>query len=70
MAVDEIECFDPVADTHTHVLVDSWFHCKRVRKAAQKRNWDLSGGLKSNRTMRLVRTAAEHGSSSQNMLHS
>jgi hypothetical protein len=41
-------------DTQTHVLVDSWFHCKQVRKAAQKRNWNFSGGLKSNRVMRLI----------------
>lgn len=59
MAVSEIEGFEPVADTDTHVLVDSWYHCKRVRKAAQARNWHLSGGLKSNRVMRLV---AEDGS--------
>jgi hypothetical protein len=54
MVVAEIESFDPVVGTHTHVLVDSWFHCKRIRKAAQKRNWDISGGLKSNRVMRLI----------------
>jgi hypothetical protein len=59
MAVSEIEGFEPVAGTDTHVLVDSWYHCKRVRKAAQARNWHLSGGLKSNRVMRLV---AEDGS--------
>lgn len=54
MAVTEIERFEPVQDTRTHVLVDSWYHCKRVRKAAQSRDWHLSGGLKSNRVMRLV----------------
>lgn len=54
MAVEEIEQFEPVAGTHTHTLVDSWYHCKRVRKAAQKRDWDLSGGLKSNRKMRII----------------
>jgi hypothetical protein len=54
MVVAEIEGFDPVTETHTHVLVDSWFHCKRIRKATQKRSWDLSGGLKSNRVMRLI----------------
>ncbi|MEZ4769795.1 MAG: transposase [Caldilineales bacterium] len=59
MAVSEIEDFEPVADTQTHVLVDSWYHCQRVRKAAQARHWHLSGGLKSNRVMRLV---AEDGS--------
>lgn len=54
MAVDEIEHFQPVQDTHTHVLVDSWYHCKQARRAAQRRGWDFSGGLKSNRVMRLV----------------
>ena len=54
MVVAEIERFDPVTETHTHVLVDSWFHCKRVRKAARKGNWVISGGLKSNRVMRLI----------------
>lgn len=59
MAVEEIERFEPVSGTHTHVLIDSWYHCKRVRKAAQKRKWDVSGGLKKNRKMRLI---AEDGS--------
>lgn len=59
MAVKEIETFEPVPDTHTHVLIDIWYHCKQVRRAAQKRGWQVSGGLKSNRTMRLI---AEDGS--------
>ena len=54
LAVEEIETFEPVADTQTHVLIDSWYHCKQVRRAAQKRGWQLSGGLKSNRVMRLI----------------
>ena len=54
LAVDEIEQFEPVPGTQTHVLIDSWFHCKRVRRAAQKRGFAVSGGLKSNRVMRLI----------------
>ncbi len=54
MAVEEIEQFQPVPGTHTHLLMDSWYHCKRVRKAAEKRGWDVSGGLKKNRKMRLI----------------
>ena len=54
LVVAEIEAFDPVPGTHTHVLVDSWYHCKRLRKATRQRHWDLSGGLKSNRVMRLI----------------
>lgn len=54
MAVKEIETFEPVPDTQTHVLIDSWYHCTRVRRAAQKRGWQVSGALKSNRVMRLI----------------
>ena len=54
LAVAEIEQFEPVAGTHTHLLIDSWFHCRRVRRAAQKRRWDVSGALKSNRKLRQI----------------
>lgn len=54
LARQEIEQFAPVEGSHTHVLMDSWFHCKKVRRTAQKRGWDVSGGLKSNRIMRQV----------------
>lgn len=54
MAVEQIETFEPVPDTQTHVLIDSWYHCKQVRRAAQKRDWQVSGALKSNRVMRLI----------------
>lgn len=54
LAVQEIEQFEPVAGTQTHVLMDSWFHSKKVRRAAQKRGWAVSGGLKRNRVMRLI----------------
>ena len=54
MVIQEIHSFEPTPDTHTHVLIDSWYHCRGVRRAAQTRGWDVSGGLKSNRTMRLI----------------
>lgn len=59
MTVEEIESFEPIPDTQTHILIDSWYHCKQVRRAAQKRGWQVSGALKSNRAMRLI--AAEEG---------
>ncbi len=59
LAVAEIEQFEPVEGTQTHLLIDSWFHNKRVRRAAHQRGWQVSGGLKSNRSMRLI---AEDGS--------
>jgi hypothetical protein len=55
MAVEEIEQFEPVVGTKTHVLIDSWYHCRQVRRAAQKRGWEVSGALKSNRWMRRMR---------------
>jgi len=54
MAVEQINAFEAVTGTQTHLLIDSWYHCKRVRKAAQQRGWHVSGGLKSNRVMRLI----------------
>jgi SRSO17 transposase len=54
MAVEQIEQFEPVAGTKTHVLIDSWYHCRQVRRAAQKRGWAVSGALKSNRWMRRI----------------
>jgi len=60
MAIQQIRAFEPAADTQTHVLIDSWYHCKAVRKAAQKRDWAVSGGLKSNRVMRRINTEGQH----------
>ena len=63
MTVEEIESFEPIPDTQTHVLIDSWYHCKQVHRAAQKRGWQVSGALtpalaggarESNRSMRLI----------------
>jgi hypothetical protein len=59
MATHQIEAFEPVAGTQTHVLIDSWYHCRQVRRAAQKRSWEVSGGLKSNRVMRLIDSQGE-----------
>jgi len=54
MAVQQIERFEPAANTETHLLIDIWYHCKAVRKAARKRDWKVSGGLKNNRVMRRI----------------
>jgi hypothetical protein len=53
LAVQAVEDFEPVPDTHTHVLVDSWYLNKRLWKAVRGRQWDLSGGLKANHKLRL-----------------
>ena len=60
MATHQIENFQPATGTITHVLIDSWYHCRDVRRAAQKRGWEVSGGLKSNRVMRLITEEGQH----------
>jgi hypothetical protein len=54
MAYQEVTTFQPPAGTHTHVLMDCWYMAKRIWRAALDRGWDVTGGLKSNRVMRLT----------------
>ena len=54
MAYEEVTTFEPPPDTHTHLLIDSWYVTKRIWKAARQRGWDVTGGLKSNRVMRII----------------
>jgi hypothetical protein len=52
LAYQEVTTFTPPPDTHTHLLMDSWYTAKRIWKAALARGWDVTAGLKSNRVMR------------------
>jgi hypothetical protein len=52
MAVDCITEFEPVEQTKTHVLADSWFQCRHLWKACRARDFAISGGLKCNRKLR------------------
>ena len=54
MAYEEVTTFEPPPDTHTHLLIDSWYVAKRIWRAACQRGWDVTGGLKSNRVMRII----------------
>jgi Transposase DDE domain len=53
LADDVIRAFAPIADTQTHVLFDSWYTCRRLWRAAVGRGWAITGGLKSNRKLRV-----------------
>lgn len=53
--------FDPVPNTQTHVLVDSWFGCKRIWKAARDRGFLITSGLKCNRSLCIADPQAEGG---------
>ena len=48
-----IRDFAPLADTQTHVLVDSWYSAKAVWRAARERGFLITSGLKSNRSLRV-----------------
>ena len=53
LAVEVIATFEPVADTRTHALMDSWYTCRRLWRAALGRGWAITGGLKANRKLRV-----------------
>lgn len=59
--VSTIRDFQPVADTLTHVLLDSWYTCKATWKAAHDRGFLITSGLKRNRFMRLEDPNAPKG---------
>jgi len=50
---DIIQRFEPVADTVTQVLVDSWYCCKYIWRVARERGFFISSGLKANRSVRI-----------------
>jgi hypothetical protein len=54
MAYEEVTTFEPPPSTHTHVLIDCWYMAKRIWRAARQRGWDVTGGLKSNRVLRMI----------------
>ena len=53
LAAAVIGTFTPIPDTRTHVLMDSWYTCRRLWRAALGRGWAITGGLKANRKMRV-----------------
>jgi hypothetical protein len=61
LLVAEIEAFTPLADTQTHVLLDSWYCAKRIWKAARTRGFLITSGLKSNRWLRLPDPSSPRG---------
>lgn len=52
LALNVVATFEPLPETHTHVLVDSWYLSKRMWKAVKLRQWDLTAGLKVNHKLR------------------
>ena len=52
MMVEVIATFEPVPDTVTHVLLDTWYTCKRIWRTARQRGFLITSGLKCNRSLR------------------
>jgi hypothetical protein len=52
LMAERIRGFEPVAETHTHVLLDRWYSARAIWSAARARGFDISSGLKSNRLIR------------------
>jgi SRSO17 transposase len=56
-----IRTFEPVAGTTTHVLLDCWYGCKRIWKAARERGFTITTGLRANRSLRIEDPDAPKG---------
>jgi len=56
-----IRTFQPVPETVTHVLLDSWYAAKQLWQTARERGFQISTGLKSNRMLRVADHQAAQG---------
>jgi len=56
-----IRTFEPTPGTRTHVLLDTWYSAKSIWKAARERNFQITTGLKKNRSLRVPDPEAERG---------
>jgi SRSO17 transposase len=54
LMIQQIENFTPPAGTETHVLLDSWYSAKKIWKAARKRKFKITTGIKCNRSLRVL----------------
>lgn len=61
LMAERITSFEPAAETHTHVLLDSWYSARAIWSAARARGFDISSGLKSNRLIRIPDPEAKGG---------
>lgn len=58
---DIIRDFIPVENTLTHVLLDSWYTCKCIWRAARERGFLITSGLPCNRSLRIDDPETEKG---------
>jgi SRSO17 transposase len=53
LMIQQIQNFNPPAGTETHILLDSWYNCKKIWKAARDRQFKITTGIRSNRWLRV-----------------
>ena len=53
LVIAAIKALVPVPGSRTHILVDSWYTCHRLWRTALGRGFAITGGIKSNRCLRL-----------------
>lgn len=67
LMAEQISRFVPVEGTKTHILLDSWYACKRLWKLARSKGYDITTGLRSNRKLWVADAAAAGGGSWQTL---
>ena len=53
LVIEAVKALTPIPGTLTHILVDSWYTCKELWRIALSRGFAITGGLKTNRWLRL-----------------
>jgi SRSO17 transposase len=61
LMVQTIENFIPVKNTQTHVLLDSWYGCKRIWKVCRQLDYLITTGLRGNRRLRIDDPESDQG---------
>lgn len=61
LMVQTIESFIPVAGTQTHVLLDSWYGCKRIWQVCRQLDYLITSGLRGNRRLRIDDPESDRG---------
>jgi len=53
LMIQQIQNFTPPSGTITHILLDSWYSAKKIWKAARDRGFQITTGLRCNRSLRV-----------------
>jgi SRSO17 transposase len=61
LMAEMIRTFEPVTNTLTHVLLDSWYTSKRIWNVARERDFLITSGLRCNRSLRIDDPQAPRG---------